>query len=64
MTQHWSVMVCVDGEEILTIESNGLSGVENINDYDKEIRNCARHLLAFIGEPHESGHGDNQGASA
>jgi len=50
--QHWAVSVAVDGESILTIESNCLSGVENIEAYADDIRHCAHHLIAFIGDPH------------
>lgn len=50
LTRHWSVSVERDGENILTIESNCLSGRE-LSDEDEEcIRNCARHLLSFVGE--------------
>lgn len=49
--QHWAVSVSADGTEILTIESNCLSGVENIADYADTVRTCADHLHAFIG-PH------------
>ena len=48
-TQHWAVTVRVDGSEVLTIESNCLSGVDNIADYADTVRECGEHLLAFIG---------------
>lgn len=48
--RHWAVTVFVDGKDILTIESGFLSGIENIDDYADEVRNCAEHLLAFIGK--------------
>ena len=46
---HFRVAVAVDGGEVLTIESNSLSGVENVTDYRKEILEAAKHLIAFIG---------------
>lgn len=45
----WEVTVAVDGEEVLTIGHNFLSGVPNIDDYAHEVRTCAQHLLSFIG---------------
>lgn len=45
----WAVTVAVDGEDILTLSSTGLCGLENIQDYADVIRNCGEHLLAFIG---------------
>ena len=46
---HWSVTVSVDGDEVVTIESNSLSGVENVSDYREQIVAAADHLIAFIG---------------
>ena len=40
--QHWAVTVAVDGNQILTIESNCLSGVENISDFEGEIEGAVR----------------------
>ncbi len=51
MAQTWEVSVSVDGETVLTIGSNHLSGVEDIDRHADAIRSCAQHLLAFIGEP-------------
>jgi len=48
----WGVSVSVFGENILTIESAHLSGVSNIDSYTETIRNCAHHLLSFIGDSH------------
>ncbi len=49
--QHWSVTVSRNGENILTTESNCLSG-RNLSDEDEAcIRNCVQHLLSFVGEP-------------
>jgi hypothetical protein len=51
-TRHWAVMVHRNGEDILTIESNHLSGKPEFSPEDEQcIRDCAQHLLAFIGEP-------------
>jgi hypothetical protein len=48
--KHWGVSVDVDGENILRIESNCLSG-RNLSEEDLElIRMCARNLLSFAGE--------------
>lgn len=48
--QQWAVSVARGGENILTIESNCLSG-RDLSDEDTEcIRACARHLLSFVGE--------------
>lgn len=47
--QHWAVSVAVDGENILTIESNCLSGVESIAEHEGAVEMAARHLLSFIG---------------
>lgn len=49
-TQHWSVTVERDGEEIITIESNGLAGREISEEDERVIRVCALHLLSFIGD--------------
>lgn len=48
--QHWAVEIRVNGEQILCIESNCLSGVDNISDYTDIIESCAKHLLGFIGK--------------
>jgi hypothetical protein len=49
-TQHWSVTVERNGENVVTIESNCLSGREIGEEDEKVIRNCAHHLLSFIGD--------------
>ena len=59
----WSVTVAVNGSEVLTIESNCLSGAPNIDDYADEIRTCANNLLSFIGEPHGNAGEDAEGDS-
>ena len=52
--RHWAVTVSVEGNEVVTIESNCLSGIENVTDYRKEIIEAAENLLAFIGTGKES----------
>jgi hypothetical protein len=50
--QGWSVSVEVDAETILTIGHNSLSGIDDFTEAPAQvIRNCAEHLLAFIGSP-------------
>ena len=41
----------VNGENVLYISHNELSGVDNIEDYADEIRIAAENLLSFIGKP-------------
>lgn len=48
-TQHWAVTVCRNGEEIVTIESNCLSGRELSVEDTKIIHRAACNLLGFIG---------------
>lgn len=49
--KHWAVSVFSDGETVLTIESNCVCG-RDLSDDDKQlVRDCAQHLLAFVGEP-------------
>lgn len=49
-TEHWSVSVSRNGENLVTIESNMLAGQPEFSDEDaRVIRSCAAHLLAFIG---------------
>jgi len=47
--RHWRISVDVDGENVVNIESNSLSGVENVSDYRQEIIEAAENLIAFIG---------------
>lgn len=51
IVEHWGVDVRVNGQGVLTIESNSMSGIENIQDHADAVRTCAMHLLSFIGEP-------------
>lgn len=49
-TQHWSVSVDRNGVNLVAIESNSLSGQPEYSEEDRRvIRECAAHLLAFIG---------------
>ncbi|CAK0755020.1 hypothetical protein CCP3SC15_2010004 [Gammaproteobacteria bacterium] len=50
LAKSWQVSVMVDGEDILVIGDNHLSGVNNVLDFTDYIRNCAAHLAGFIGE--------------
>ena len=54
-TTHWSVTVSRNGEDIVTISSNSLSGRELDAEDEKAIRTAARHLLAFVGEGEDVG---------
>ena len=48
-TRHWAVMVDRNGENVITIETNHLSG-RDISDEDaRVIRLCAENLLSFAG---------------
>lgn len=47
--RHFRVEVSVNGEPVLSIETEMLAGVPNIDEYAQEIRHAAHHLLAFIG---------------
>ena len=50
--QHWAIKVSVDGQHVLTIESDGsLAGYNPLTAYEESIRTAAEHLTAFIGRP-------------
>lgn len=50
--QHWGVDVRVNGEDVLTIESNCLFGKSDLSPMELDaIRTAANHLLAFAGQP-------------
>lgn len=49
--KHWAVSVWIDGDNILTIESNCLAGRDLSAEDEQCIRDCARQLLSFVGEP-------------
>src|SRR6185437_3108490 len=48
--QGWSVTINVNAQDILTIADNCLSGIDNIEDFAPVVRNCAEHLLSFLGD--------------
>jgi hypothetical protein len=52
-TQHWAVTVSRNGEEIVTIESNCLSGRKISEEDEKIIRMAANHLNGFVGPEYE-----------
>ena len=47
---HWAVEVRRNGESVVCIESNCLSGREISADDETAIRTAAHHLLSFIGD--------------
>jgi hypothetical protein len=50
MPKHLSVTVAIDGEPILTIETNCVAGKSNLTNEDEDaIRLAAAHLLSFVG---------------
>ena len=50
MKDTWHVIVEVDDIKIISISDGHISGIGNVSDYEDEIRECAKHLLGFIGE--------------
>ena len=57
--QHWSVTVAVNGEDVLTIDSESLAGKSELSEMELDaIRTAGEHLLAFAGEkPNQGPHG-------
>lgn len=52
--KHWLVTVESHGETLVTIESEGMGGKDNLTEGElKLIRTAAEHLLAFAGEAGE-----------
>lgn len=49
MTESWAVTVERDGEQVVTIASNHLSGRDLSPDDEHAIETAALHLLAFLG---------------
>ena len=47
--EHWSVTIERNGDNIVTIGSNLLSGRDLNTDDECAIRTAAEHLLAFVG---------------
>jgi len=52
----WEVEVRLDGQSIITIGRSHLCGLSDIEPYGDVIRECAGHLLAFIGKAPQPGH--------
>lgn len=52
MIEHWAVAVYRQGENVVTIESNCLSGRTLLPGDDETIRSAAMNLLGFIGDPY------------
>lgn len=50
-TQSWAVMVERNGEQVVTVASNHLSGRDLSAEDERVIRMAADHLRAFVGEP-------------
>jgi hypothetical protein len=48
---HWAVTVERNGEQVVTIETNCLSGRDISEGDEIIIREAAHHLLSFIGDP-------------
>lgn len=49
--KHWSVTVAVNGEDLVTIESNFLSGKSDLSEDELEaVRIAGRHLISFAGD--------------
>ena len=46
---HWRVEVSTSGDSIVAIEPGMLSGKELTQKDENTIRNCAEHLLSFVG---------------
>ncbi len=57
MIRHWSVNVSLNGESLVTIESNCLSGKPEFTEEEATvIRTAAIHLTSFIGKPEPKAH--------
>ncbi|WP_269497722.1 hypothetical protein [Castellaniella sp. S9] len=50
MTRNWSVTVCAEGTDILTLSSEYVAGVADLEPWYSTIRGCAQHLLSFVGD--------------
>lgn len=51
MSESWSVSVELNGENVVTIEPDCLSGRKIGPAEEDAIRSAACHLLAFLGDP-------------
>lgn len=54
MSDHFSVTVRRNGEEVVTIETNSLSGRDLLPGDEDAIRTAALNLLGFIGARHSA----------
>jgi hypothetical protein len=50
MVENWRVQVDMNGEMIVVIEPNALSGQNMTEEMEDVVRKCAYHLLSFVGE--------------
>lgn len=57
MTRNWSVTVECEGQTVLTISSQHIGGLSDLDPWASTIRGCAQHLLGFVGQP---GSGDEE----
>lgn len=49
-SKSWEVVVSVDGDDVISIGSNGyLAGVSSPDQFREQIIAAAEHLIAFIG---------------
>lgn len=54
MIEHWGVDVRLNGERVLTIESNCLSGRDLSDEELEAVYQCALHLIGFCGRTAEN----------
>lgn len=54
--KHWAVEVRIDGEQVLTLETDGsIAGKADLSDADEAaVRTAAEHLKSFVGAPRTS----------
>lgn len=50
IAKHWAVMIEINGERVLTLSSEHLAGVSDIDKHAATIRYCADCLRNFIGD--------------
>jgi hypothetical protein len=50
LQKYWNVTVTVDGEKILSISTDELAGIDDIDKYKEVIEICANNLLCFVGK--------------
>ncbi|WAG21027.1 hypothetical protein DX980_18330 [Burkholderia gladioli] len=48
--QSWAVTVEFNGMTILTISDSHVGGTDSIGDFGDVVRNCAQHLISFVGK--------------